>query len=201
MVLPESFYTRKDVVKIARDLLGKVVITRFDGFVTSGMITETEAYAGVDDKASHAYGNRRTVRTDIMFRKGGVAYVYLCYGIHHLFNVVTNDAEVPHAVLIRAIEPIEGIEMMLQRRKKLKLAPALTAGPGALSSALGIHALHTGKTLSGSELISIEDRGIRIAPRNIIASKRIGVDYAQEDALLPYRFYIRDNKFVSKLKQ
>lgn len=100
MILPESFYTRKDVVKIAKELLGKVLVTHFDGVVTSGIITETEAYAGVTDKASHAYGGRRTQRTDIMFWQGGVAYVYLCYGIHHLFNVVTNKADVPHACLL-----------------------------------------------------------------------------------------------------
>lgn len=198
MILPESFYTRKNVVKIAKELLGKVLTTRFDGLLTSGIITETEAYAGAGDKASHAYGNRRTQRTDIMFMKGGVAYVYLCYGIHHLFNVVTNSTDIPHAVLIRSIEPLEGIEHMLQRRTRNKVSPALTAGPGALSSALGITTSYTGKTLSGKDLISIEDRGIHITTRNIIASTRIGVDYAQEDALLPYRFYIRDNKFVSK---
>jgi DNA-3-methyladenine glycosylase len=201
MILPESFYTRKDVVKIAKELLGKVLVTHFDGVITSGIITETEAYAGAGDKASHAYGNRRTKRTDIMFWQGGVAYVYLCYGIHHLFNVVTNVADVPHAVLIRALEPLEGIEHMLARRGKEKLAPALTAGPGAMSGALGIHTLHTGKSLSGTDAITIEDKGIVVKLKDIIASKRIGVDYAQEDALLPYRFYIKDNKFVSKSKQ
>jgi DNA-3-methyladenine glycosylase len=201
MILPESFYTRKDVVKIARELLGKVLVTRFDGVTTSGIITETEAYAGVVDKASHAYGGRRTQRTDIMFWQGGVAYVYLCYGIHHLFNVVTNKADIPHAVLIRAVEPLEGIEYMLERRGKEKLTTALTAGPGALSGALGIRTAHTGKMLSGMDMITIEDRGVIIKPKDIVASKRIGVDYAKEDALLPYRFYIRDNKYVSKSKQ
>jgi DNA-3-methyladenine glycosylase len=201
MILPESFYTRKDVVKIAQELLGKVLITRFNGIVTSGMITETEAYAGVSDKASHAYGNRRTNRTDIMFWQGGVAYIYLCYGIHHLFNVVTNKAGVPHAVLIRAIEPLEGIEHMLLRRGKGKFTATLTAGPGALSGALGIQTVHTGNTLLEVSGITIEDRGLKIKPEDIVSSKRIGVDYAQEDALLPYRFYIKGNKFVSKSKQ
>lgn len=201
MVLPESFYTRKDVLKIAKELLGKVLVTHFDGILTSGIITETEAYAGISDKASHAYGGRRTKRTDIMFWQGGVAYVYLCYGIHHLFNVVTNKADVPHAVLIRAIEPLEGIEQMLKRRGKHKLTPTLTAGPGALSGSLGIYTAHTGKLLHGEDSIAIEDRGINIKPGDIIASKRIGVDYAKEDALLPYRFYIKGNKFVSKSKQ
>jgi DNA-3-methyladenine glycosylase len=200
MILPESFYARKDVVKIAKELLGKVLVTRFDGIITSGIITETEAYAGVSDKASHAYGGRRTNRTEIMYCKGGTAYVYLCYGIHHLFNVVTNVQGVPHAVLIRAVEPLEGIEHMLERRTKAQLVPALTAGPGAMSMALGISTRYTGDSLTGDGGIVIEDRGIKVAGKAILESPRIGVAYAQEDALLPYRFYIADNKFVSKYK-
>lgn len=199
MILPESFYTRKDVVKIARALLGKVLVTNIDGITTSGIIVETEAYAGAGDKASHAYGNRRTNRTEIMFRNGGTAYVYLCYGIHHLFNVVTNVHEVPHAVLIRAIEPLEGIAYMLERRGKDKLTPALTAGPGAMSAALGIVTAHTGMLLR-DDAIYIEDRDIKIQPKDVVAATRVGVAYAQEDALLPYRFYIRGNKYVSKGK-
>ena len=199
MILPESFYTRKDVVKIAKELLGKVLVTNIDGMKTSGMIVETEAYAGAGDKASHAYGNRRTNRTEIMFRNGGSAYVYLCYGIHHLFNVVTNVQYVPHAVLIRAIEPLEGIAYMLERRKKEKLTPALTAGPGAMSAALGIITSHTGLLLR-DDAIYIEDRGIKVPPKDIVAATRVGVAYAQEDAMLPYRFYIKGNKYVSKGK-
>lgn len=198
MILAESFYTRKDVVKIAKELLGKVLVTNIDGIKTSGIIVETEAYAGAGDKASHAYGNRRTARTDIMFWKGGVAYVYLCYGIHHLFNVVTNLQDVPHAVLIRAIEPLEGIEHMLERRGKETITPSLTAGPGAMSAALGIKTLHTGQLLAG--MITIEDKGIKVSAKDIVSTTRVGVAYAQEDALLPYRFYIRGNKYVSKGK-
>ncbi|WP_276134675.1 DNA-3-methyladenine glycosylase [Polluticoccus soli] len=199
MILPQSFYTRKDVVRIAKELLGKVLVTNFDGVLTSGVIVETEAYAGEFDKASHAYGNRRTARTETMFKEGGVAYVYLCYGIHHLFNVVTHMADVPHAVLIRAVEPLEGIDHMLQRRKKEKLQPALTAGPGAMSMALGIHTRHTGKSLQGPE-IWIEDRNIKVFTGNIVSATRVGVAYAAEDALALYRFYIRDNPYVSKGK-
>lgn len=199
MILPESFYTRKDVVKIAQELLGKVLVTNIDGIYTSGMIVETEAYAGAADKASHAHGNRRTKRTEIMFWQGGMAYVYLCYGIHHLFNVVTNVRDVPHAVLIRAVEPLEGIEHMLERRGKEKLTPSLTAGPGAMSMALGIHTNQTGKSLLSNE-IYIEDRGFRIPSKDIVTSTRVGVAYAQEDAYLPYRFSIRGNKYVSKGK-
>jgi DNA-3-methyladenine glycosylase len=199
MILPESFYTRKDVVKIARELLGKVLVTNFDGVRTAGMIVETEAYAGETDKASHAYGGRRTQRTEIMYMHGGTAYVYLCYGIHHLFNVVTNARDTPHAILVRAIEPLDGIETMLERRGKEKLAPSLTAGPGAMSMALGIYTTHTGLSLMGPEIF-IEDRGIKVPPRNIIAATRVGVAYAMDDALRPYRFYIKNNPFVSKAK-
>lgn len=197
-MLPEDFYTRKHVVQIAKDLLGKVLVTDFEGISTSGMIVETEAYAGVGDKASHAYGGRRTARTETMYSRGGVAYVYLCYGIHHLFNVVTNAEDIPHAVLIRAVEPLEGLDMMLARRGKPKLTPQLTAGPGALSQALGINTGHTGLSLNTH--IIIEDRGIKILPRDIVAGTRVGVAYAEEDAYLPYRFWVKDNPYVSKGK-
>ena len=199
MILPGSFYARKDVVKIAAELLGKVLVTEFDGARTSGMIVETEAYAGATDKASHAYGNRRTSRTEVMYMQGGTAYVYLCYGIHHLFNVVTNLQDTPHAILIRAIEPIEGIDIMLQRRGKEQLQRSLTAGPGAMSMALGIHTRHTGLSLQGPE-IYIEDRGIKISKKDIVAATRVGVAYAMDDALRPYRFYIKGNPYVSKGK-
>ena len=199
MKLPEFFYKRKDVVHIAKDLLGKVLVTEFDGVYTSGMITETEAYAGAVDKASHAYGNRRTKRTEIMYSHGGTAYVYLCYGIHHLFNVVTNAIDIPHAILIRAIEPIDGIAYMLERRGMNKLQPALTAGPGAMSRALGIDIIHTGASLQGAE-IYIENRGIKISKKDIEERTRVGVAYAADDAYLPYRFSIKGNKYVSKGK-
>lgn len=198
MILPERFYTRRDVVKIARELLGKVLITNFGGMLTSGIIVETEAYAGVTDKASHAYGGRRTPRTEVMYMQGGAAYVYLCYGIHHLFNVVTNVRDVPHAVLIRAVEPLAGVEEMLMRRGKEQLQPSLTAGPGAMSVALGIHTAHTGLSLLGSE-IYIEE-GSKVTEKQIVAATRVGVAYAMDDALRPYRFYLKDNKYVSKGK-
>ncbi len=199
MILPESFYRRGDVLKIARELLGKVLVTTVDGVLTSGIITETEAYAGIADRASHAYGGRRTNRTETMYAGGGVAYVYLCYGIHHLFNVVTNGQDTPHAILIRALQPLDGIEAMLARRNKTALQPSLTAGPGALSDAMGIRTIHTGLSLQGP-LIFIEDRNIKVRKADIVAATRVGVAYAREDALLPYRFHIRDNPFVSKAK-
>ena len=182
---------------LSKELLGKVLVTNIDGVITSGIIVETEAYKGVIDKASHAYNERRTKRTEIMYGDGGSAYVYLCYGIHHLFNVVTNKKNIPHAILIRALEPLEGIDEMIKRRGKEKLDYTLTKGPGSLSQALGIHTSHSGHSLA-SDKIWIEDRGIKIPSTKIKATKRIGVDYAGKDALLPYRFILKDSKWVSK---
>jgi DNA-3-methyladenine glycosylase len=198
-MLNENFYTRKDVVKISKELLGKIVVTKFDNELTAARITETEAYNGVVDKASHAYNDRRTKRTEIMYAKGGAAYVYLCYGIHHLFNVVTNLQGTPHAVLIRAAEPLIGIDVMLRRTNKKKLDYTLTRGPGNVSKALGIYTHHTGINLK-SEIFFIADDGLKIPGKKIIATPRIGVDYAAEDALLPYRFFIKDNPYVSGRK-
>jgi DNA-3-methyladenine glycosylase len=190
-----DFYQRNDVLTVARELLGKVLVTKWDGVITSGRIVEVEAYNGAIDMASHAFGGRRTARNGIMYAKGGVSYVYLCYGIHHLFNVVTNSQEIPHAVLIRALEPLKGIDTMLQRVKK-NFDHSLTRGPGNLSRALGINTTHSGCSLRSKELF-IADDGLVYQKKEIAASPRIGVDYAGEDALLPYRFYVKGNVFVS----
>lgn len=187
MKLSTGFYCRDDVVEISRDLLGKVVCTRIDGKLTKAVISETEAYAGVTDKASHAYGGRRTKRTEPMYGPGGTAYVYLCYGIHHLFNVVTNREGTPHAVLIRAGKPIRGINTILKRRRKARADNTLMAGPGTVAEALGIKTDMTGTDLSGDR-VWIEDRGIRVTADCILAGPRVGVDYAEDDAGLPYRF-------------
>jgi len=187
--LPRSFYVRADVVAISRDLLGKVLCTEIDGQRTSAIITETEAYAGVVDKASHAYGGRRTCRTEPMYAAGGTAYVYLCYGIHHLFNVVTNATGIPHAVLVRAGEPHSGLDIMLQRRRRQLADRTLLAGPGSLARALGISTALTGTSLIGGP-IRIENHGIRIDDDHVLAGPRVGVGYAAEDAALPYRFRI-----------
>jgi len=194
--LRESFYHRDDVVQVAKELLGKILVTKFNSIETSGRIVEVEAYNGEIDKASHAYGGRRTNRTKVMYAKGGVAYVYLCYGIHHLFNVVTNDKDIPHAILIRALEPLKGIEKMLQRTNKKKLDHTLTRGPGNVSRALGIQTKHTGISLLSNELY-IADDGTVYLEKGIGTSPRIGVDYAGKDAALKYRFYIKGNLFVS----
>ena len=191
--LPRSYYTGDDVVAIARDLLGKVLVTDLDGIVTAGVICETEAYVGAGDRASHAYAGRRTQRNGIMYTEGGVAYVYLCYGIHHLFNVVTNAAYVPHAVLIRAIHPLEGIDVMRDRRGAgTRLS---TGGPGTLTQALGIRTAHNGTDLLG-DTIYIEDRTITVPSNAVIVGPRIGVDYAGADALLPYRFHFDPRKLA-----
>ena len=189
MKLDESFYTRNDVVKISRELLGKVLLTNFRNKITAGIITETEAYEGITDRASHAYNNRRTQRTETMYSKGGTAYVYLCYGIHSLFNVVTNKINIPHAVLIRSVFPVEGIDVMSRRRKLKSVTKNFSSGPGTVSQALGIHYSHSGESLQGNK-IWIEDKGIKISSSQIQISKRIGVDYAGKDAHLPYRFFI-----------
>jgi DNA-3-methyladenine glycosylase len=194
--LDASFYNRNNVLQIAEDLLGKIIVTNFDSKLTAARIVETEAYNGIADKASHAYNGRRTARTEIMFGEGGTAYVYLCYGIHHLFNVVTNEKNIPHAVLIRAAEPLYGIDTMLERTGKLHADNTLTKGPGNISKALGIHTAHTGLDLSGTKLY-IADDGFDAYKNAVAVSLRIGVDYAKEDTLLPYRFYIKGNKYVS----
>jgi DNA-3-methyladenine glycosylase len=187
--LEQGFYTRNDVVEVAGDLLGKVLCSAIDNITTKAVITETEAYAGVEDRASHAYGGRRTRRTEPMFAEGGIAYVYLCYGIHHLFNVVTGRQDNPLAVLVRAGLPLAGVDEMLTRRGRDRADEKLMAGPGTLSQALGIRTDLSGASLSGTS-IWIEDHGIKIAERAITVGPRIGVDYAAEDAALPYRFVV-----------
>ena len=196
--LSKSFYTRDDVTLIARELLGKILCTNIDGTLTSGIIVETEAYSQ-SEKACHAFGGKRTARTEIFYNDGGLSYVYLCYGIHYLFNVITNRAHTADAVLIRAIEPLEGIEEMLSRRGMDQIAHRIAAGPGSVSKALGIDKSHNGHHLT-DENIWIEDRGITYKKSQIIASPRVGVDYAGEDAKLPWRYRVKDNPWVSKAK-
>ncbi|GAB4255537.1 MAG: DNA-3-methyladenine glycosylase [Vicingaceae bacterium] len=189
MKLTKAYYLAQDVTQIAKDLLGKVLVTNFNGKLTSGIITETEAYNGIYDKACHAYGGKRTLRNEVMYAKGGISYVYLCYGIHYLFNVVTNQENIPDAVLIRSISPLEGVDWQKQRRNKQQLDKHFSNGPGKVSQALGINKAHNGLDLTSSK-IWIEDQNIKINPEQIMAGKRIGIDYAGEDALLDYRYYI-----------
>lgn len=196
MKLNEAFYQRRNVTKIAKELLGKVLHTQIDGVVTAGTIVETEAYSW-KERGCHAFGGRKTTRNAVMFQQGGVAYVYLCYGIHYLFNVVTNGQDLPEAVLIRALQPVAGLEEMKLRRAMFNKDFHLTSGPGKLTRALGIGRSFNGKSLLDDE-IWIEDVGTKVASKNIVSSQRIGIDYAGEDARLPWRFTIKGNAWVSK---
>jgi DNA-3-methyladenine glycosylase len=191
----ESFYQQSSVVKIAKELLGKQLVTNVNDVLTSGIIVETEAYSW-KEKGCHAYENKKTNRNAVMFLPGGFSYVYLCYGIHNLFNVVTNKDGIGEAVLIRALEPIAGIEIM-QKRMGVTTPYRITSGPGKLTKALGIDRSMNGKYLLDDD-VWIEDSGIKVGSNKIVASKRIGIDYAGKDADLPWRFYIKDNKWISK---
>jgi len=197
--LDSGFYDRSDVLKIARELLGKILVTRLDGIRSSGRIVETEAYAGVNDRASHAFGGRRTARSEDLYGSPGSAYIYICYGSHHLFNVITNKKDIPHGVLIRALEPLEGMDQMLIRTSKPFADFTLTKGPGNLSRALGISKLHSGTNLFSVEIF-IEDDGLRYKKDQIAITRRIGVESAREDAELPYRFIVKGNPYVSARK-
>lgn len=196
--LSRAFYLNPDVTEISKALLGKFLCTNKSGEgLTSGMIVETEAYGGVIDKASHAFGERRTNRTKVMYEEGGIAYIYLIYGMYNLFNIITNQAGIPHAILIRAIEPVDGIDVMLKRRNLPKVERRLTAGPGLLTIALNIDRTDNGKDLRGNE-VWIEDRGVIVADENIIESKRVNIDYAGDDAFLDWRYRIKGNSWTSK---
>lgn len=199
-LLPKSFYQRLDVVEIARDLIGKVLHSYINGVHTSGRIVETEAYRAPDDKACHAYNNLRTTRTETMFQEGGRAYIYLCYGIHHLFNVVTGPENIAHAVLIRGLEPLEGISKMMLRRNLKNLQPRLSAGPGSLSKALGLTTDLTGISLIHSESEVFITSGHQIGTQDIIASPRVGIAYAEECAAWPWRFRLKNSKWTSPAK-
>ncbi len=193
-----DFYTRDDVVQVAKELVGKYVFTALDGCVTGGKIVETEAYSGRSDKACHAY-HKRTKRTEVMYQAGGVAYVYLCYGIHHMFNIVTNRQGLADAVLVRAIQPLVGLEAIIERRGGDKKY-ALTRGPGSMGQALGFHKSQSGTSLVDSNEMWLAEDPTAIAPE-LMTDRRVGVDYAQEDALLPWRFFEKDSKWVSKKVQ
>lgn len=194
--LPKEFYTRTDVTLVARQLLGKVLYTQFDNTLTGGVIVETEAYRGEGDRACHACRFGKTARTEVMFQEGGRLYVYLCYGIHNMVNVVTNTYDCADAVLIRALSPLQGIESMMERRRKTSWR-RITSGPGTVGEALGFKVGHSGLSLL-SPAVWIEDRAIAVDDASIISTRRIGVDYAGEDASKPWRYYIYDSPFVSK---
>jgi len=197
MKLSRSFYERPNVVELAKDILGKQLHTQINGKHTFGLITEVEAYAGQNDKACHANGGLRSKRTEVMYGRGGYSYVYLCYGIHNLFNIVTNKENHADAVLIRGIEPLSGEKEMLKRRNMDKMHKRLSAGPGTLTQALAINTKdHYGIDLLGDTIWLAH--GKSLSEDDIVSSTRIGVDYAEEDALKPWRFYIKGSRFISK---
>jgi len=197
--LPRDFYTRSDVLEVARDLLGKkLVVPARNGARVAGTIVETEAYRGPEDRASHAYNGRRTNRTETMYGIGGTAYVYFVYGLYHQFNVVTNVENVPHAILVRAVEPSEGLDIM-RRRRRGRSEYELTSGPGRLCLAMGIDRKFDKADLLG-EQVWLEE-GVSISPRQIARGPRVGIDYAEAWIEKPWRFWVRDNPFVSRVKQ
>lgn len=194
----KDFYLQDNVLHLAQALLGKILYTNIDGHICSGVIVETEAYKAPEDKASHAFGNKKTNRTSTFYLEGGVAYVYLCYGIHSLFNIVTNQADIPHAILVRAIAPVTGIDKMMERRGKSTLDNTLTRGPGAVAQALGITRIHNAISLV-ENTIWIKDNAVE-QNITIASGSRIGVGYAEEYAYKPWRFWIADSKWVSGKK-
>lgn len=197
--LDESFYDRPDVLKISQELLGKILVTCFDGKRTSGRIVETEAYAGIGDRACHAFGGKRTARMEAVYGSPGTIYIYICYGMHHLFNIVTNKKYIPHVILIRALEPLEGIDVMLDRTGKEQADYSLARGPGNVSRALGMTKAHSGGNLLSGE-IYIADDGWKYKKEQILITKRIGVESAREDAERLYRFIVKGNPYVSARK-
>jgi DNA-3-methyladenine glycosylase len=198
MKLPREFYTRADVLAVARDLLGKkLVVPTRSGARVAGLIVETEAYRGPEDRASHAFGGRRTPRTETMYAAGGTAYVYFIYGMYNQFNVVTNVADIPHAVLVRALEPVEGLDV-IRRRRRGRSEYETTSGPGRLCIAMGIDRGLDKADLRGNR-VWIEE-GVSVSPRQIARGPRVGIDYAEKWVIKPWRFWIKDNPFVSKAR-
>ncbi len=202
--LPREFYTRADTLQIARDLLGKLlVVPNEKGERVAGMIVETEAYLGAIDKAAHSFGNRRTKRTETMFAIGGTVYIFFIYGMYFQFNIVVGAVDTPHAILIRAVEPIENIETMRARRDAgsrnatSKMPDKnLTSGPGKLCIALGINKTFNNESLLGGRVWL--ENGKAFSANDINCGKRIGIDYAEEFVEKPWRFWVKDNKFVSR---
>jgi DNA-3-methyladenine glycosylase len=196
-VLPKSFFLEGDVTAISQNLLGKLLITNIDNHITIGKIVETEAYNGSNDKACHAYLHRNTKRTFVMFKEGGRSYVYLCYGIHFLFNIVTHEEGQPNAVLIRSLEPVKGVDIMKERRL-ITNERNLCNGPGKLAQAMGIDKVVNDIVLYDNRSPVWIGESHSEDTFETVATTRIGVDYAGDDALLPWRYYIKDNYYISK---
>lgn len=193
--LPPHFYMQEDTLQVSRQLLGKRLCTSIDGIFTSGIIVETEAYRGPEDLGSHAYNEKRTARNDMMYSAGGVVYMYICYGIHDMLNIVTGKEGSSHAVLIRAVQPADGIHHMCERRGVQDLK-RLCKGPGALAKALGLNKLHNGVSLQ-SDTIWIEDAE-DLAAESIVETSRVGLNIQGFYRDIPWRFYIKGNQFISR---
>ncbi len=200
--LSRDFYNRS-TLKVAKELLGKIIVLVEDGVKMSCRIVEVEAYIGKIDKAAHSYNNKKTPRTEVMFGEPGKAYVYLIYGMYHCLNIVTEEEGEAAAVLIRAVEPIDGLNEMVKNRynktldeiKKRELIN-LTSGPGKLCKALGITKAFNGRDLCGDDFYIIEENPS--TQLDIVTTKRINIDYAEEAIDFPWRYYIKDNPYVSK---
>ena len=199
MVLKRDFYSRDSLI-VAKELLGKILVHKSPEGLTSGYIVETEAYKGPEDKASHAYAGKRTARTETMFGPKGHAYIYLIYGMYHCLNATSGSVEgKPEATLIRALEPIEGLDLMLKRRGSTGKKETIASGPGRLCIAMGLTKKQNNIDLCNSSFYITE--GKKIQPTKIMQVPRIGVDYAHEHKDLPWRFYLKENPYVSiKLK-
>ncbi|MEJ7693728.1 DNA-3-methyladenine glycosylase [Daejeonella sp.] len=195
--LPLEFYQQTDVVSVARQLLGKHVYSLIDGKLTGGIIVETEAYRGPDDRGSHAYNDKRTTRNEMMYSAGGVAYMYICYGIHDMLNIVTGTDGMSHAALIRAIEPTEGLDIIRIRRGIFDQNRRLCKGPGALANALGLTKVHNGADLQG-DAVWLTDESTHYDDDQIIASARVGMNFDGPYKTIPWRFYVKGNQFVSR---
>ncbi len=198
--LERDFYNR-DSILVAKELLGKILVHEIDGQRTSAEIIEAEAYMGLEDKAAHSYGGKRTSGVEVMYGSPGFSYLFMIYGMYFCFNVVTNEKEKPQAVLIRAAEPLEGIEGMAQRRfgksyEQLTKGQrrGLTNGPGKLCCALSLDRSFNGMDLCGNEVYIEEGESKNLS---IVTTKRIGIDYAGEARDYPWRFYIEGNEYVS----
>lgn len=195
--LPKEFFM-PDVWSVAQALLGKIIVVSLPEGEVAIRITETEAYGGISDRACHAYGGRRTNRTAPMYEEGGTLYIYKCYGIHHMLNIVTGEVNNPCAVLIRAGEPLWGIELMSRRRQQSNPL-RLTVGPGALTAALGIPLHWSGQSALSHPHFFLYDDGFQVG--KIACGRRIGVEYAGPDAEKPWRYWIDSSKFVSHISK
>lgn len=197
MKLLTGFYQQEDVVRIARNLIGKYLFSNINDGITGGIIVETEAYRGPDDRGSHAHNNRRTPRNEIMYSAGGVVYMYICYGIHDMLNIVTGNKNEPHAVLIRAVQPTAGLDIMRDRRLMYHTDQQLCKGPGALAKAMGLRKSHNGIDLQ-KDMIWIEDRGLHFTDDQVTTSARVGMNFDGPYKTIPWRFYVTGNRYVSR---